>query len=106
MKKSALLIVAVAALLAACGKAPEAPSNASPVAVTPVPAPAGQGAPTAPRAAQGPAAAAPAPGAAQPTTAPNPDALKDPVFNMPPQPVLDVARTKADFEKIVADSLK
>lgn len=80
-----------AALLAGCTKAPDAPPAAPAATVAPAAQP------------QAPSAA---PAASQPAAAGNPDAIKDPVFNMPAAPVMDVAKAKGEYEKIVSESLK
>ena len=83
------------ASMAACSKSPEPmkPPAAAPSAATQATAQAA------------PAKNASAPAAAGATT-PNPDAGKDPVFNMPPKPVLDVSASKAQYDKIYADMMK
>jgi hypothetical protein len=96
--KPAALAAVVAlgvALLAGCTKTPEPPaaSAASPAA-----------APTASQPQPRPNGAAPT--ASQASTLGNPDAVKDPVFNMPAQPVLDVSKSKDELDKIAKDALK
>lgn len=79
-----------AAFLAGCTKTPDVPTAA----------PAATAAPSAQPQATG--ASAPASQAA----AGNPDAMKDPVFNMPATPVVDVSKSKEELDKIAKDALK
>jgi PBP1b-binding outer membrane lipoprotein LpoB len=96
MKKSIVLAATLCAILAGCSKEPDSKPAAAPAP--------NQVKPAAPAVNPGPAVSSPAAGAA--AQAGNPDASKDPVFNMPAQPVLDVTASKAAFNKIVSDSLK
>jgi hypothetical protein len=84
--------------VAGCSKDP-APA----VTVAPAPTAVPAGSTTAPPAGTASTSAPAAPGAA-PTG--NPEASKDPVFNMPAQPVLDASKAKAELDKIKADALK
>ena len=90
--------IAIAALigLAACGKKQPAPETSAPVAPVAAQAAPAAAAKDASSATQGAAQADPG----------NPQAAKDPAFNMPAQPVLDVSASKAELDKIQADILK
>ena len=87
---TAISVALAVAALAGCSKEPEAAKPATPAATAAATAPAGP-------ASTGAAPAAPVG---------NPEAAKDPAFNMPAQPVLDVSKSKEELDKIAKDALK